>query len=164
MFSLTIRYPPVQPVRIMPMMRLMFAEPKMWPTAVGIVEKKLPTVMPATITKTIKGPNELAKGHMRNMLAPSKIKAVKRTFRGPRRSQRRPEPMRPRAEAALKAAVRLAPVLDDSPRELAKVGTQYGGTKRGNVPSAPTRNSSANDTDRNIFLAISVSLARRRED
>jgi len=108
----------------MPMVTLMFAEPKMWPTTVGIIEKNPPTATPATSTKRISTPRVLAKGQMRNMVVPSSDMDIKATFREPILSLRNPDEMRPTAEAALKAATSPAPVLEEMPMDSANVGMQ----------------------------------------
>jgi len=108
----------------MPMVTLMFAEPKMWPTTVGIMLKKPPTAMPATSTKRISTPRVLAKGQTRNMVVPSSDMDIKATFTEPILSLKKPEEMRPTAEAALNAATSPAPVLEDKPMDSANVGMQ----------------------------------------
>jgi hypothetical protein len=108
----------------MPIVTLIFAEPKMWPTTVGIIEKNPPTATPAMSTKTMSTPRELAKGQMRNMVVPSSDMDIKATFREPILSLRNPEEIRPTAEAALNAATSPAPVLEDRPIDSANVGMQ----------------------------------------
>ena len=108
----------------MPIVTLMFAEPKMCPTTVGIIEKNPPTATPAMSTKTINTPRVLAKGQIRNMVVPSNDMDIKATFTEPILSLKNPEEMRPIAEAALNAATSPAPVPEDRPMDSANVGMQ----------------------------------------
>jgi hypothetical protein len=117
-------YPKLQLVRIMPIVTLIFAEPKIWPTTVGIMETIPPTVNPEMRTKRIVTPRVLANGQITNMLVPSSAKDVQRTFSGPTRSLMKPEVMRPRAEAALNPATSPAPIPLERPIDSAKVGMQ----------------------------------------
>lgn len=102
----------------------MFAEPKMCPTTVGIIEKNPPTAKPATSTKRIRTPRVLANGQTRNIVTPSNDIDIKATFNEPILSLRNPDEMRPTAEAALNAATSPAPVLEDRPMDSANVGMQ----------------------------------------
>lgn len=122
--ELTNAYPKLQLVKIMPMVTLMFAEPKMCPTTVGIMETIPPTVNPDTRTKRIGTPKVLAKGQTTNMVVPRIPKDAQRTFREPNLSLIKPQLIRPRAEAALKPATNPAPVALDRPIDSAKVGMQ----------------------------------------
>jgi hypothetical protein len=108
----------------MPIVTLIFAEPKIWPTTVGIIEKNPPTATPATSTKRTRTPRVLAKGQTKNMVTPSNDMDIKATFSEPILSLRNPDEMRPTAEAALKAATSPAPVLEDRPIDSANVGMQ----------------------------------------
>ena len=112
----------------MPMVTLMFAEPKRWPTTVGNMETIPPTVYPEMRTKTTVTPRVLANGQITNMLVPSRARHVTRTLRDPTLSLMKPEAMRPTAEDALNPATSAAPVLLERPIDSAKVGMQYGGT------------------------------------
>ena len=117
-------YPKLQLVRIMPIVTLMFAEPKRWPTTVGNIDTIPPTVNPEMRTKRIVKPRVLANGQMTNMLVPSRAREVTRTLRDPTLSLMNPEVMRPRAEDALNPATSPAPVLLERPIDSAKVGMQ----------------------------------------
>ena len=108
----------------MPMVTLMFAEPKRWPTTVGNIDTIPPTVNPEMRTKRIVTPRVLAKGQITNMLVPSSAREVQRTLRDPTLSLMKPEAIRPTAEDALNPATRAAPVLLDRPIDSAKVGMQ----------------------------------------
>ena len=108
----------------MPMVTLMFAEPKRCPTTVGNIDTIPPTVNPEMRTKRIVTPRVLAKGQITNMLVPSKAREVMRTLRDPTLSLMNPEAMRPTAEDALNPATNPAPVLLERPMDSAKVGIQ----------------------------------------
>jgi len=108
----------------MPMVTLMFAEPKRWPTTVGNMDTIPPTVNPEMSTKRIVTPRVLANGQMTNMLVPSSAREVHRTLMGPTLSLMNPEVIRPTADAALKPATSPAPVLLERPIDSAKVGMQ----------------------------------------
>ena len=112
----------------MPIVTLMFADPKRWPTTVGNMDTMPPTVNPEMRTKTMTTPRVLANGQITNMLVPSSAREVTRTLREPTLSLMKPEAMRPTAEEALKPATSPAPVLLERPIDSAKVGMQYGGT------------------------------------
>lgn len=99
----------------MPMATDTLAEPKTFPTTVGIVEKKPPFPTPLTMTKTANGASVVEAGHSASILTALMIKDRKRVFSAPIRSQSRPHKIRPTADEKLKPASRPAPVLDDSP-------------------------------------------------
>lgn len=122
--GLTNAYPKLQLVKIIPMVTLMFAEPNMCPTTVGIMETIPPTVNPDTRTKRINTPNVLANGQTTNIQVPRSPKDAQRTFKEPNLSLMKPQLMRPRAEDALKPATSPAPVALDRPIDSAKVGMQ----------------------------------------
>lgn len=88
------------------------------------MDKKPPTAMPPSNTKTIVTPSVLAKGHTTNILVPSNAMDVNKTFRAPTLSLKTPEPIRPTADAALNAAAIAAPVLEDKPMDSANRGMQ----------------------------------------
>lgn len=111
------------------------------------------------MTKRILTPSDVAKGQTRNMLAPSSVSDIDKTFRAPSLSLSDPEPILPTAEAALNAAASPAPVLGEKPTDLANKGMQNGGTKAGNVPTAPARKSSTKLADPNRLLCTPVSFA-----
>jgi hypothetical protein len=61
-------------------------------------------------------------------------------------SDKKPQQSRPTADEKLKPATRPAPAEADSPKELLYSGRKNGGTKRGNVATAPARKSVTNLT------------------
>lgn len=113
----TIKYPPAQPVTIIPMATDTLWEPNTLLTTVGIVAKKAPFAAPLMMTKTTSGPKESETGQMTNMLRVVRDKPTKSVLRGPRASAARPELKRPMAEEMLKPAMRPAPALGERPRE-----------------------------------------------
>ena len=151
--SLTSKYPPTQPVTIIPIATDTRAEPKMDATTVGIQEKKPPLAAPLMMTKATRGPKEVDTGHSTSMLPALRISEMNKVFTGPMASQNIPHISRPIAEEKLKPATSPAPRLDDSPTELLYRGRKKGGTKRGKVPMAPARNSRMNLTSRRRDLA-----------
>jgi hypothetical protein len=112
-----MRYPPTQPVTIMPIATLTRAEPKTEPTTVGIVEKKPPFAAPLITTKSTSGVRDVETGQMASTLTALRRRARKRTFTGPMRSLANPHPNRPSAEEKLKPATSPAPVLAERPTE-----------------------------------------------
>lgn len=150
-------YPPVQPVRTIPMVTGILAEPNILPTTVGMVEKKPPTKMPLAITKAAVTPSVVEKGHITHMLNPSSMSVINKTLSAPNLSLRMPDTMRPTADAKLNPAVSPAPVLEDRLIDVEKRGMQYGGTKRGKAPSTPARKSSTKVADLKRLLHCSIS-------
>lgn len=116
-FALTIRYPPTQPVTIMPMAIETLADPNVLLTTVGMVAKKPPFEAPLTTTKTASGASEVDAGHSVSMLIAVSMREPMSVLRGPNTSQKWPQMMRPTADEKLNAARSPAPVLEDSPME-----------------------------------------------
>ena len=110
------------------------------PTTVGIVAKKPPLDAPLIMTKAIIGANVVDTGHRASMLRALSVKASKSALSDPSLSQRKPDTILPMAEEKLKPATRPAPALDDRPIEWLHSGRKKGGTRRGNVPTAPAMN------------------------
>jgi hypothetical protein len=146
-----MRYPPIQPLTIMPIATPTRAEPKTFPTTVGIVEKKPPFAMPLMITKAISGPRELERGHITIKLTALRRRVMKSVVNEPNLSHAKPDPRRPIAEQKLKAASRPAPADEGRPSDLLYSGRKKGGTKSGNVPMTPTANTSENWTSLKSF-------------
>ena len=140
----TIRYPPAQPVTIIPIATETLAEPKTLPTTVGIVEKNPPFAAPLMMTKAIRGATVLDTGHNTSMLNALKRRDRKSVLSGPTRSPRNPNPSLPRAEEKLKPATKPAPVLVERPSDALYSGRKNGGTKRGKVATAPAMKSTTN--------------------
>jgi len=113
----TSKYPPIQPVTIMPIATDTLADPNTFPTTVGIVEKNPPLDAPLTMTNATRGPRVLDTGHNTNILPAHVANARKSVFNGPILSLRSPHPIRPTAEEKLKPATRAAPELEERPRE-----------------------------------------------
>ena len=118
----TIRYPPAQPVTIMPMAMGTRADPNTFPTTVGMVEKNPPFAIPLIMTKTTSGPIDVDTGQRTSMLTALSRRDIKRVFSGPRASQHMPQPNRPIADEKLNAATRPAPTLDFIPMVLVYKG------------------------------------------
>lgn len=148
----TKRYPPPQPVTIIPIATDTRAEPKTLPTTVGMVAKNPPFAMPLMITKMISGPREIETGQRTSMLNAVSKREMNSVFRGPSLSLLKPQRSRPTADEKLKAATRPAPALELRRRELAYRGKKNGGTKRGNVATAPATKSTMNRISRNSRL------------
>jgi hypothetical protein len=121
----------------MPIATVTRAEPKTFPTTVGMVEKKAPFAMPLTMTNTASGAKVVEAGQRASMLNVVRRREVESVFSAPNESHSRPERIRPTAEAKLKPARRPAPVLVDSPMDRLYRGRKKGGTRSGNVPTAP---------------------------
>lgn len=113
----TTKYPPAQPVTIIPIATDTLCEPNTVPTTVGIVAKKPPLAAPLIMTKTTSGPSESETGQITNMLTVVRKRPMKSVFRGPKASAAMPELRRPTAEERLKPATRAAPVLEERSRE-----------------------------------------------
>jgi len=114
---LTIRYPPAHPVTIILIATATLALPNTLPTTVGIVEKNPPLETPFTTTNNARGPNVVDPGQIANILTAVNAKERNSVLSAPNRSQRRPQQIRPMAEARLKPATRPAPTLDENPRD-----------------------------------------------
>jgi hypothetical protein len=114
-----MRYPPAQPLTIIPIATLIRRLPNTLPTTVGMVLKKPPFAAPLMITKRISGPKELETGHMTNMLNALRMSEMKRVLTGPMESERSPQQSLPTAEEKLKPATRPAPAEAERPKELA---------------------------------------------
>ena len=123
------------------------AEPKTFPTTVGIVEKKPPFEMPFKITKAIKGPKLVEAGHKASMLSPVIMSDISKVLRAPSLSHNMPQPIRPTADEKLNPATSPAPVPDDKPIDFAYSGMKNGGTNNGNVPIAPPKKIMTNVND-----------------
>lgn len=136
----------------MPMTTGTLVEPKVFPTTVGIVEKKPPFAMPLIMVKTINGPREVEKGHNIIMLSALNRREINSVFNGPKKSQQSPQSSLPSAEEKLNAATMPAPVLDDIPSEAVNKGRKNGGTSRGKVAIAPTAKRRTKRTLRNKRL------------
>ena len=149
---LTIRYPPPQLVTIIPIATDSLAEPKTFPTTVGMVAKNDPFDAPFTTTNRIIGPRVVETGHNASMLMALRENAMNSVFSGPSLSQRKPEKIRPMADEKLNPETRPAPVLDDRPIDRLYNGRKNGGTRRGNVPTAPARNKVVKRRSRNRLL------------
>lgn len=128
------------------------ADPKVFPTTVGIVEKNPPLAIPFTITKTINGPKDVDTGQIASMLTALSSRDMNKVFSGPTKSLQSPHSSLPSAEEKLNAATTPAPVLDDMPSEAVKSGKKNGGTRSGNVAIAPIANKSTNRMSRNRRL------------
>lgn len=124
----------------------------MFPTTVGIVEKKPPFAIPFTITKTINGPSEVEIGQIINMLSALSRREINSVLSGPTISLHSPQSNLPSAEEKLNAATIPAPVADDIPSEAVKRGRKKGGTKSGNVAIAPIAKRRTKRTSRNRRL------------
>lgn len=110
--------------------------PNMLLTAVGIVEKKAPLAAPLIATKTTSGASVVDAGQTASMVTAVSVSDTSKVLSAPSLSHAMPDPIRPNAEARLKPATRLAPTLDEKPRDLVYSGMKKGGTYRGNVPMA----------------------------
>ena len=89
------------------------------------------------ITNTMSEASEFDIGHNAVILIPHRSSERNSVFSGPRISQRNPQAILPTAEEKLKPATRPAPVLEERPSEWLYMGRKKGGTKSGNVPTAP---------------------------
>ena len=125
----------------------MLADPKTWPTAVGMREKKPPTKIPLSMTKTTSTARLVERGQSMTKVRPNSVSEENKTFKEPSRSLSHPDAIRPTADAKLNPAARPAPTLGDRPIDLANSGRQYGGTKRGNDPHSPAMNITENLSD-----------------
>ena len=150
--SLTIRYPPIQPVTTMLIATATLALPKQLLTAVGIVEKNAPLAAPLMMTKTMSGASVVDCGHTAMLVSAVRMRDAKTVLREPSLSLMTPEPIRPKADARLKPATRPAPVLEEKPRDLVNMGMKKGGTKSGNVPMALPKKTRTNVKDRKSDL------------
>lgn len=103
------------------------------------MEKNPPLEMPLNMQKTIIGASVVDAGHRASMLTLVKMRDTKSTLTAPILSQRTPQTILPTADEKLNAATSAAPALDDRPIDLEYRGMKNGGTKRGNVASAPAR-------------------------
>jgi hypothetical protein len=133
------------------------ADPNTFPTTVGIVEKNPPLETPLMITKAIIGASVVEAGHRASMLNAVSERERKSVFSGPSLSQRIPHPILPIADEKLKPATKAAPVLDDRPIDLEYSGKKKGGTKRGNVPTAPAMKmiTKVNDLNKRLsFISV----------
>lgn len=117
-----------------------------------MVAKNPPFAMPLMITKTISGAREIETGQRTSMLNAVSKRERNSVFRGPSLSLLKPQRSRPNADEKLKAATRPAPALELRRRELAYRGKKNGGTKRGNVATAPAIKSTTNRMSRNSRL------------
>jgi hypothetical protein len=115
--ALTSKYPPTHPVTIIPIATLTLAEPKTFPTTVGIVEKNPPFAIPLIITNATSGATELDTGQRTSMLTALSSRERKSVFSGPNLSLKNPHMSLPRAEEKLKAATTPAPTEDFIPSE-----------------------------------------------
>lgn len=119
------------------------------------------------MTKTTRGAVVLEMGHSVSILMVLRLSARKSVFKGPKRSQRKPLPILPTAEARLKPATRLAPTRDDKPSEALYKGRKNGGTKSGKVATAPAKKRMENRESRKSRLYRHYSHAKynvRRHD
>jgi hypothetical protein len=101
----------------MPIATDTLADPKTFPTTVGMQEKNPPLEAPLIMTKAINGPNELEMGHNTSILAALRMRDMNSVLSGPIASHRKPHTRRPTAEEKLNPATSPAPTLDDKPRE-----------------------------------------------
>jgi hypothetical protein len=131
-------------VTIIPIAVGTLADPKTFPTTVGIVAKKPPFAAPLMTTKRARGARVVDDGHRASILTAVSTREMKRVLRGPNLSQRRPQMIRPIADEKLKPASNPAPVLEDSPIDRLYRGIKNGGTSNGNVPTAPAAKTSRN--------------------
>lgn len=140
----------------MPMATDTLALPNTFPTTVGMVEKNPPLATPLTTTNSTSGPSDVEAGQMVSMLTAVAIMTANSVFRGPRRSQKSPQPMRPAAEARLKPARRPAPAPEGRSSWRVKSGRKNGGTKSGKVPMALARKmmSKVKDLKRRLFPRV----------
>jgi hypothetical protein len=88
----------------MPIAMLTLAEPKTFPTTVGMSAKNPPLAAPLTITKTTSGARLLDTGHRASMLNAESRREMKSVFNGPSTSLRTPKPILPMADEKLKPA------------------------------------------------------------
>jgi hypothetical protein len=136
----TIKYPPAQPVTIIPIATDTLADPKTLPTTVGMVEKNPPLATPLIMTKSIKGATVFANGHNTSILSALVNRDSNSVLTGPIKSLKIPQPTRPTADAKLNPATKPAPALAERPNDTLYKGKKKGGTKRGKVAIAPARN------------------------
>jgi hypothetical protein len=111
----TNKYPPAQPVTIIPIAIDIRADPKTSTTTVGIVEKNPPLDTPFTSTKIIIGASVVEAGQMTSMLRAVRVNEMNSVFSEPILSHMIPEPILPTAEEKLNPATRPAPVVGDKP-------------------------------------------------
>lgn len=116
--TLTKRYPPAQPVTIIPIATPTRRLPNTLPTTVGIVLKNPPFAIPFITTNAISGPNVLDTGQMTSILMALMSNAMKRVLTGPMKSDKNPHARRPTAEEKLNPATRPAPVEGERPSEV----------------------------------------------
>ena len=121
----------------MPMATATRADPKTFPTTVGMVAKKPPLAAPLITAKAASGASVVDAGHMARMLKAVSSRDNMRALSGPTVSERNPHRIRPTADEKLKPARIDAPVLDDSPMERLYSGKKKGATKSGKVATAP---------------------------
>ena len=114
---LTIKYPPAQPLTIIPIATPTLLDPNTLPTTVGIVLKNPPFAAPLIITNAISGPKLLLTGHRTNILNALKSSAMNNVLTGPIKSDRNPHANRPTAEEKLNPATKPAPAEGERPRE-----------------------------------------------
>jgi len=93
-------------------------------------------------TKAMRG--AIVLGQRVSILTVLRLSARIRVFRGPARSHTKPQPTLPTAEERLKPATRLAPTKGERPSEALYKGRKKGGTKSGNVATAPATKSTEN--------------------
>lgn len=90
----------------------------MFPTTVGIVEKKPPFETPLIMTKATMGPSDVETGQMARILTADRNRETKSTLSAPNASQKAPQQIRPMAEEKLNPATRPAPVEEERPMDL----------------------------------------------
>lgn len=99
----------------MPIATDTLAEPKTFPTTVGIVEKNPPFAAPLMMTKIARGARVVEAGQRASILTAVSISEMNSVLSAPILSQSSPQTIRPTAEQRLNPARRPAPVLDGSP-------------------------------------------------
>ncbi len=83
-----------------------------------MVEKNPPLEAPLRMAKTVKGANDVDAGQRTTMVMAFSMRAKKRVFTEPMRSQKNPDTIRPTPDENVKAATRMALVLDERPNDL----------------------------------------------
>ena len=146
------KYPPTQPVTIIPIATLTLALPKTFAATVGMIEKNPPLLAPLMMQKMISGPRVSDTGQSASIEIALSSNEAKSVFSGPNLSPSTPHRIRPTAEEKLKVATKVVPIWEDKPKEAAYRGKKNGGTMIGKVAKAPARNMMKNFGSRKRFL------------
>ena len=83
-----------------------------------MVEKNPPLEAPLRMAKAVKGANDVDAGHRTTIVMAFSIRATNSVFTEPMRSQQNPDTIRPTPDEKVKAATRMALVLDERPNDL----------------------------------------------